>query len=135
MTLGTLAVFRARHYMDSPRAYRIMVDGSEAGTIECGEELRFNLTPGDHEVVARLDWCRSKALPIGIRAGEVTELEVGNNLRGWRKLAIFYFFTFGYSDYLYLRHRVDAFPVVYREELGTGKSVEQGEECGAGLAI
>jgi hypothetical protein len=111
VTTGSLAVSRPRQYADMLRDYRIILDGREVGTVSRGAELRLDLPIGEHEVVARIDWARSNFFKVMIREGELTELEVGSNIYGWRFLAIIYFITVGYSRYLYLRHRLQAFPV------------------------
>lgn len=112
MARGTLNLVRPTQWCDRLRNYRILVDGEEVGRLAAGAELRVELPEGEHEVVAKIDWARSNRLPLLIRAGEETELEVGANARGWLLLAGIYFATVGFWHYLYLRPRVTGFPVV-----------------------
>ena len=111
---GTLVISRARDHADMLRRYRIVLNGREVGTIKRGGELRVTVPAGDHEVVARIDWAGSNALTVGVRAGEITELEVGSSIEGWRFLAVLYLITFGRNHYPYLRHRVVGFPILPR---------------------
>lgn len=114
MANGTLILSRPRQYADLLRKYRIVVDDLEIGRIGSGEDLRVELPEGEHRIVARIDWARSNRLSFGVRAQEVTEIEVGSNVRGWLLIAAIYFATIGFRDYLYLRHRISGFPVLDR---------------------
>ena len=49
---------------DRLRAYRLVVDGRERGTIKEGETLEVELPPGDHRVWMKLDWAKSRELII-----------------------------------------------------------------------
>ena len=112
MPTGTLVITRPRQIADMMRRYRIILDGHEVGAIRRGEELRLDVPAGEHDVVARIDWTSSSPLRVRVDGGRETEIEVGSNVSGWRLLAASYFITFGASQYLYLRHRHRAFPVV-----------------------
>jgi len=109
---GTLLVLRPRQYADMMRDYCILVDGREIGSIRRGQEFRVELSVGEHQILARIDWCRSNCLVVGIRSGEVTEVEVGNNCKGWGGIiAALFHIAIAWHEYLYLRHRVTGFPV------------------------
>jgi hypothetical protein len=112
MATGTVILARPKQWSDRLRSYRVLVDGAEVGRLSPIAELRIELPEGEHEVVAKIDWARSNRLSMLIRAGEVTELEVGANARGWLLLFGIYFATVGFWQYLYLRHRLSGFPIV-----------------------
>ncbi|GEM_PF-385928 len=103
MQTGPLIIRRPNQYPDRIRRYRVYVDGSLVGTLKAREELALNLPTGEHEIVARIDWCGSNTLRVNIRAEEATEIEVSSNaMKGAGFLALYYV-TFGHSKYLTLR--------------------------------
>jgi hypothetical protein len=116
MANGTLIVTRPRQFADLMRRYRIVVDGEEVGRLKPGGELRVDLPEGQYRMVARIDWAQSNDLSVGIRKGEVTEIEVGANAHGWRLLLVTYFITVGHQQYLYLRHRSTGSPVATKDD-------------------
>ena len=64
---GRLLVKRPSQYADMVRRYRLYIDGRRVGTIKRSEELAFELPAGEHEIVARIDWCRSNFLSVTMR--------------------------------------------------------------------
>jgi hypothetical protein len=103
METGRLTIKRPRQYADMIRRYGIFVDGALAGTMKAGEELALNIPTGEHQVVARIDWCGSNVLNVTVRPDETTEVEVGSNAMTWAGLLALYYVTFARSKYLYLR--------------------------------
>lgn len=108
---GIVVITRPRQWADRARSYRIIDNGSEVGRIRAGEELRHSLSPGQHVLTARIDWARSRDLSVVVESGKRIDLEVGSNAKGWLLLAVIYLVTFGFRDYLYLRHKADGFDV------------------------
>ena len=115
---GRLLVKRPSQYADMLRRYRLYIDGRRVGTIKRSEELAFELPAGEHEIVARIDWCRSNFLSVTIREGATTEIEVGATARGARMLGAWYYITFGRAEYLYLKMSPRGFQVLTPDESG-----------------
>ena len=111
MTTGTLSISRPVQWSDRRRHYRILIDGVEAGRIDNGGTFEVELAAGDHEVTARIDWCRSKACRVSISRSVATRLEVGANAAGPMIFAGLYFATLGWWHYLYLRRPAEGFPL------------------------
>jgi hypothetical protein len=111
MTTGTLSIVRPSQWSDRRRQYLILVDGVEVGRIDNGSEFVVDLATGEHELVARIDWCRSNACRVAISPSIVTRLEVGARAAGPMLFAGFYFATLGWWHYLYLRPVVAGFSV------------------------
>jgi len=103
MQTRRLTIRRPSQYADKARAYRIFVDGAPAGTIKAGGEISLDLPPGEHEILARIDWCRSNALKVVVSSNGAIAAEVGSNALKLGGLSALYYATFGYSKYLYLR--------------------------------
>ena len=57
-----LIIRREHMWSDKTRKYRILLNGREIGRLGDGGELRWPLTPGEHVLQARIDWCCSQPL-------------------------------------------------------------------------
>ncbi len=74
---GTLTVTRpAGPHRDARRAYRLLVDGEERGTLLPGGQLALRLPTGRHVVRAAIDWTGSSDVAVDVRAGRRTALRV-----------------------------------------------------------
>jgi hypothetical protein len=67
-------------WKDRLRAYRVTVDGLEVGEIRRGETKDFPVEPGSHEVVLRIDWCRSPTLEVDVAPGTRVPLQCRPNV-------------------------------------------------------
>lgn len=56
------------------RTFEILVDGVRRTCIKNGKMMMLALPLGEHEIVARIDWCRSK--PVMLRLYPDTEASV-----------------------------------------------------------
>ncbi|HXG08754.1 MAG TPA: hypothetical protein VNK04_03110 [Gemmataceae bacterium] len=101
--MAAIRIRRPTQYADWLRKYRLFVDGVPVAEISRGSEVEIDVTPGWHEVLARIDWCSSGTLWIEVRQDEVCQLEVGSNIRGWRMFVGFVYAFILRSRYLYLR--------------------------------
>jgi len=70
---------RAAWWQDRMRDYLILVDGSEAGRIGNGGEVRVPVAPGRHRVQLKIDWCTSPALDVEVPDGVAQVLDCGPN--------------------------------------------------------
>lgn len=100
--MGVLRFRRSSQLADSLRNYRLFVDGSLVGTIGPGAVVEVKVPPGSHEVIACIDWCSSNAVAVEVRPGDLWELQVGSNVRGWRIPFGWVYAFFLRSRYLYL---------------------------------
>ena len=66
--MAKLTMHRSRELNNKIRIFKIHIDGKQVGEIRYGETIDFEVTPGRHEVVAKVDWCRSQVVEF-----EVTE--------------------------------------------------------------
>jgi len=101
--MAALRIRRPIQFADLIRKYRLFVDDVQMGEIRPDSEIEIQVTPGTHCVLARIDWCSSNSLQIEIEQGQVFDLEVGSNIRGWRMYIGFIYVFFLRSQYLYLR--------------------------------
>ena len=71
-------ITRARAFSNSLRAFAVVVDGHKVDKLKVGETKRFALPSGAHEIRVGLDFYKSKALQLDLRAGETLVLECGD---------------------------------------------------------
>ncbi|GAA1366279.1 hypothetical protein GCM10009661_18720 [Catellatospora chokoriensis] len=94
--LSSIAFYRPPAvWRDRLRAYRLVVDGYEVGEIRRGQVLRVQVSPGRHEVQARIDWTGSKRWVFDAVEGCEARFRVepaGNSLMFWQ--------AFGSEDWL-----------------------------------
>jgi hypothetical protein len=74
--LSVVVIHRAHHSrQDRARKYRVLVDGQQRAELGDDETVQIPVTPGPHVVRMKIDWRRSRDLPVDIRHGEIVRLE------------------------------------------------------------
>jgi len=67
---------KSGYYANAARAYKIFIDNECVGKIRAGQEKRFDLNEGTHEVWFEIDWCRSQKITFDIKSkDDSTEIE------------------------------------------------------------
>lgn len=100
MTGSTIEIEReAGHWTDRGRAYKVLVDGSEAGEVRQGESKSFAVEPGSHEVQMKIDWCRSRPENVEVGAGEPARLMCRPAANPW---TVLWYVTVGRLRYIEL---------------------------------
>jgi hypothetical protein len=69
--------------MNLMRDYRLFIDGQKIGSIGNAQTKDFEIPPGRHSVIAKIDWCSSPELSIEINDHDSKTLLVGA-LKIWR---------------------------------------------------
>jgi hypothetical protein len=64
---------------DRLRAYSVLVDSQESGSIRPGETLQLEVAAGPHSVQIAIDWARSPTLEIVVAGGETVLLRCAPN--------------------------------------------------------
>jgi membrane associated rhomboid family serine protease len=77
--MAKLKIKRRSGFGDGLRRYRIAVDDKEVGKLSAGKEIELQITPGEHRVQLRLDWCSSNVLTVNVAEGHEMVLECGNS--------------------------------------------------------
>lgn len=106
-TEGKITITRASTYPDRLRAYKVMLDGLEIGTIKNGQTETFSAPAGTHELHLKIDWTTSPSHRFDLAPGE--EARFMCRPRGNAITAIGYA-MFARNKYLVLE-REDASPV------------------------
>jgi hypothetical protein len=95
-----LRIIRHSGYADALRSYKIIINGSEVGTIAKNAVLDIEVPSGSLRIEARLDWGRSQPLLIDAAPNQRIEIEVSNH---WGALLAIWAATFGSRSYLTLK--------------------------------
>jgi hypothetical protein len=95
-----LRIIRHGGFADSLRSYKIIVNGSQVGTIAKNSVLDIEVPDGPLRIEARIDWGRSRPLLIEAAPDQRIEIEVSNH---WGALLALWAITFGFDRYLILK--------------------------------
>jgi hypothetical protein len=92
----------ANLWRDRIRAYRVFIDGTEAGSVRHGSTWKLAISPGPHRMRMSIGWCHSQQVDFDVQLGETTWFRCGPSAGSWR---IFYDMTIGWRRYISLRRR------------------------------
>ena len=73
MATGSLILVRPKQWCDRLRDYRIIVDGVEVGRLGPAAEIRLELSEGEHQILARIDWARASGFPVLTTGGKAPD--------------------------------------------------------------
>ncbi|MFA5471601.1 MAG: hypothetical protein WC219_06105 [Acholeplasmataceae bacterium] len=104
-----MIISRIDTYVDSLRTYKIIIDKQVVGKIKNGKTLELDLDDftGIKTIYLKIDWCRSNKIKID-NDDRNTRLLCGPSMMGrniWIPFLAFYYITFGYYKYLWLKKR------------------------------
>jgi hypothetical protein len=100
--MASLKIVRDSGYADLVRFYEIVLDGKRVGKIWDGDTTELTLSPGQHSLSMRIDWCGSKTIPFTVEEGSSILFEVKNSCRGVRIPLALWYFIFAKNSYLRL---------------------------------
>lgn len=102
-----LTLARDSTFADSLRAYSILLDGVNIGTIRDGEIKHFDIKPGMHSLMLRIDWARSQKIEFNFIEGYdaifLCSSSVNSENVFIRGLQVYYHATLGRSKYISLK--------------------------------
>lgn len=75
--MSKIIIIRTSEYANRIRNFDVYSDGKKIGTIKEGETKEFNISPGQHSLITKIDWCSSQVLTFEILEGEVKAFRVG----------------------------------------------------------
>jgi hypothetical protein len=65
--------------MDRARNYRVLVDGRQRAQIGDDATVQVGVTPGEHVVRLKVDWCASPEVAVTVPHGAIVRLECRPN--------------------------------------------------------
>lgn len=104
-----MIISRIDAYADKLRSYKIIADKSVIAKIKNGETLEIDIDDfvGTKTLYLKIDWCRSNKIMINSDDKDIRLIcgpsMMGNNI--WIPFLAFYYITFGYYKYLWLKKR------------------------------
>jgi hypothetical protein len=88
--MTTIQITRPKEWQNRIRKYHIYVDNEKVGEVANGETKDFLITPGQHTVVAKIDWCSSPEFSHNYSSDEIQYLKVSSNkIMKWLPLLVF----------------------------------------------
>jgi hypothetical protein len=81
--MAIIKIQRTNDYINAVRNYRLFIDGQKIGTLSNGQRKEFEVSPGRHSLVAKIDWCSSPELVIQINENDSKTFIVGS-LKYWK---------------------------------------------------
>lgn len=102
--MSIIKITRSDEYANRLRNIRIILDGTELGTIGNAETKDFDIKPGNHLLQAKIDWCSSNKVEFNISGNETISFGMESFARQnpLGIAATIYYITFGASKYLTL---------------------------------
>ncbi|WP_026809509.1 hypothetical protein [Arenibacter latericius] len=62
--MAKIIIERKSEWNNKARDFEIYLDGEKVGSIRDGNTLEIEVEPGRHQLIAKIDWCRSNVLEI-----------------------------------------------------------------------
>lgn len=98
---------QAAGYTDRARAYKVLVDGDERGSLKAGEGVEIEVEPGSHELQMRIDWASSPMIEVELAEGARAEFACAANAS---PLTAIFYAVFRRSNYIRLERSDPAAP-------------------------
>lgn len=91
-----LVIERGSGYADKIRAYSVVLDDDQIGSVGDGQTMEFELKPGTHTLYLKIDWARSNKVTFEASGNKTIRFKCGSNLRGAKVFlgVIYVFFLF-----------------------------------------
>ncbi|MFZ1703687.1 MAG: hypothetical protein WAT79_05040 [Saprospiraceae bacterium] len=69
---------RTTGIMNKMRDFKILVDGTQVSTISSGETNEFDISPGRHRILCKVDWCTSPEIYLDFEEQDTKYLKISN---------------------------------------------------------
>lgn len=76
--MARIVIVRSNEYMNRFRGFSLYLNGQKLGDIFNDEKEEFEIPEGDHELVAKIDWCSSPVINFSISDNDVQTFNVGD---------------------------------------------------------
>src|SRR4051794_36798961 len=99
-SMASLRISRDSGYADRIRAYSILLDGEHLCRLRNGETTQLPIAPGQHDIRAKIDWCKTQPIRFAAAAGETVGFRVKSSCRGWRAVLGLWYVLFDWNSYV-----------------------------------
>jgi hypothetical protein len=100
--MAVLKIVRDSGYADRLRAYQVILDGVTIGEVRNDQTQQFAVTPGQHRLSLKIDWCGSKTIDFSLAGDDHATFLAKSNLRGPKLFAVLWYVIFDRNSYLLL---------------------------------
>ena len=76
------------------RTFQIFDNGSSIASIKNGQTIALPLALGEHEIVAKIDWCRSKPITLRLHPDSEASIRVRCSIPWWAMLIPYLIFVY-----------------------------------------
>jgi hypothetical protein len=73
-------------WRDRGRAYKVLIDGVQAGAVRHGETFVASVDPGTHSVRLKIDWTGSQEVQVTVAPGDTASLVCAAGGSSWTAL-------------------------------------------------
>ena len=88
--MSKIQITRPDEYSNRARDFQLFIDGKPAGTIANNSTITIEVSPGNHMIQAKIDWCSSPELPIHLTSGTIQKVGVSGFKYGqYLRFAVF----------------------------------------------
>jgi ABC-type multidrug transport system fused ATPase/permease subunit len=64
--MARIVIVRANEYINRYRGISLHLDGKKIGYIDNADDIDFEIPEGNHQLVAKIDWCGSRTIDFNI---------------------------------------------------------------------
>lgn len=100
-----ISISRKGEFTNNFKDYKIIIDNTFYGTLNCGEIKNINISAGRHTIYLKIDWCRSNKLNFFITDNDTLKFECGNSMTGIKAIFSIFYITFLKNKYLWIREK------------------------------
>ena len=100
-----ITIVRENQFSNRLRKIAIYINGEKKATIKNNETIEIETNEHEIELVAKIDWCKTKPIKVNAAEDNFPVFELGSNLTGFDKLKNLYYVFFKTSEYLYLKKK------------------------------
>ena len=101
--MTNLKISRSSSFPDLWRRYKIFVDGKPVASLLPDEMVDLSVSPGEHSLEARIDWCSATPMSFTIPESGSVDFEVSTNLHGFRAPLALFIMIFARKTYLSIK--------------------------------
>lgn len=83
MPVAYLELRRDSRWLSALRRFDVLLDRQRIGRLARGRKCTYEIAPGDHELVIRIDWVTSEPLHFRIAAGQHVRYVCGHPAPNW----------------------------------------------------
>jgi hypothetical protein len=103
MQSSVVKIMRKKKWVDSFRAYKIILNGNNVGILFASQSISVPVEPGHHSLKMNIDWCGSEEINFSIGSGEEITFECESGLSILKVLLIPYYLIFRPNNWILLK--------------------------------